>query len=226
MEGDGENSWRQFLESKTNRSDPIQELIRETRVSNFDSRGKKAILLKILEDWLSKASIEEWMLEALELLEEVYRSEGSLISPAMATAYCSVAVDCTLRHLEIKVSHYPAYLKAVERIWRPRFHYMDSASAEGCSLFSDELKQWRSEIEASISDSRVMYRLTALAASVNTRRNAINNLKDFLDETRVNYGSSAERGWFFFLLSCHGIFGKRVRYFCVSCKFFSFFFQG
>ncbi|XP_061368411.1 uncharacterized protein LOC133311384 [Gastrolobium bilobum] len=159
----------------------IKKIISRIPVSDTDSRFKKTLLLRTLQDNLSTASISESMLETLELLEELYRCDGSPINAAMNAAYCAVAVECTLKYLELD----PAYLNAVERIWRGRVRYMEaSASGDGSLLFSEELKRWRSEIEASLLDSEVMERL----GSMNTRRDAIHKLKVFLGEAWANMG--------------------------------------
>ncbi|RDY00344.1 hypothetical protein CR513_16481, partial [Mucuna pruriens] len=170
-------------------SNPIKKVIRKIPVSDADSRLKKTLLLKTLQDHLSSVSISEPVLQTLELLEELHRRDASPVTPAMSTAYCAVAVDCTLKYLPLEPHHHnPAYLSAVNRIWRGRVSHMNgSASGEGSLLFSPELKRWKIDIEASLSDSQVRERLASI---VDTRRDAIIKLKLYLAEEWANLGPS------------------------------------
>jgi hypothetical protein len=104
------------------------------------------ILLKSLEDHLFKASISEDMLEILEVLEKHLLDGSNSITTTMKSAYCRVAVECTLKYLEAKASH-PTYLQAVDRIWRGRILAIASHVSH---LFSDDLKNWKTEIENSL----------------------------------------------------------------------------
>ncbi|CAI8611554.1 unnamed protein product [Vicia faba] len=89
-----------------------------------------------------------------------------------------------LEYLEAGISN-PSYGKAVERIWKGRVHDMLS---EGSSfLVSDELKQWKNEIENSLLDVKVMEKLASMP---NTRRDAIRKLHAFLAEAWENLGPS------------------------------------
>ncbi|KAJ1411664.1 SANT/Myb domain [Sesbania bispinosa] len=172
MDGDVGRWSLEFILGKSFRvtdSNLIKRMICSIPLSDNDSFLKKAILLKTLQDELSTVSIQESMLEILEILEEVLRRDGSPITATMSAAYCGVAVECTLKYLELELSH-PAYIDAVKRIWSDRICYMEpSRSGEGSLLFSAELNRWRIEIEASLSDSRVMNRL--LPNSVATSNN-------------------------------------------------------
>ncbi|XP_027353908.1 uncharacterized protein LOC113864424 isoform X2 [Abrus precatorius] len=170
-------------------SNLIKKVLWKITVPNADSRLKKTILLKTLQHYLSTVSIAESILQTLEILEELLRLEGSPITAAMSAAYCAVAVECTLKYLQLELNDNPAYHGAVERIWRGRVRWMDpsmNASREGSLLFSAELKRWRNDIEASLLDSRLRERL----ASSRTRRNAVRKLKVYLAEAMQNLGPS------------------------------------
>ncbi|KAK2392925.1 hypothetical protein QL285_066238 [Trifolium repens] len=97
------------------------------------------ILLKSLEDHLFKASISEDMLEILEVLEKHLLDGSNSITTTMKSAYCRVAVECTLKYFEAKASH-PTYLQAVDRIWRvcfpPRYFRMEALHK--VQMFFDE----------------------------------------------------------------------------------------
>ncbi|KAK7302166.1 hypothetical protein RJT34_13047 [Clitoria ternatea] len=167
----------------------MKKLIFKIPISNPDFRLKKTLLLKTLQHHLSSISISESLLRILELLEELHRLHASPITPAMAAAYCSVAVECTLKFLQFELHNNPTYINAVQRIWRRRIRHMDPSedpSGVGSLMFSDELNRWRNDIEASVLDLRARERL----ASVDSRRDAIQKLKVYLEEAWANVGPS------------------------------------
>jgi telomeric repeat-binding factor 2 len=151
-------------------------------VSCFEPRIKKVIsLLRAIEDNLCKANITEWMLEALEalkdeiLLYDNYSLNG--ITDAARSAYCAIAVECTIKYLSVSSTN-PNYFKAVEKIWLVRVHAMEpSSSRKGSLLFSDELKQWKSDFEASLLDLRARDRLTPDGS----RRDALQKVEVFME---------------------------------------------
>ncbi|KAK7352036.1 hypothetical protein VNO80_17452 [Phaseolus coccineus] len=166
----------------------IKNVFRFIPVSDANSRLKKTLLLRTLQDHLSTLSINESLLKTLELLEELLRRDASPVTATMTAAYCAVAVDCTLKYLRVNLHHHnSAYLRAVNRIWRARVSHMNgSGSREGSLLFSAELERWRSDIEASLSDSQVRERL----ASKYDRKDAIMKLKALLAEAWTDLGPS------------------------------------
>lgn len=128
------------------------------------------------------------MLEIMEILERSLDHEGSPISAAFRAAYCTVAVECTLKYLEVDLSS-PKYIDAVQRIWSGRVRQMrpSSGGESQCPLFSEELERWMTEIEASLIDTCIRDRLAALK---NTRVVAIQKLKIFLAESWDNFDPS------------------------------------
>ncbi|XP_040870620.1 telomeric repeat-binding factor 2 isoform X1 [Glycine max] len=168
-------------------SNLLKKVLRIVPLSDFDSRLQKTLLLRTLQDHLFAVSVPESVLETLELLEELHRrDDGALITAAaMSAAYCAIAVDCTLKHLLVELHNNPAYLGAVNRIWRGRVRHM-SGSREGSLLLSLELERWRTDIETSLLDSLVRERL----ASIDTRRDAVVKLRDYLMEAWTDLGPS------------------------------------
>ena len=144
-------------------SNLLKKVLRIVPLSDFDSRLQKTLLLRTLQDHLFAVSVPESVLETLELLEELHRrDDGALITAAaMSAAYCAIAVDCTLKHLLVELHNNPAYLGAVNRIWRGRVRHM-SGSREGSLLLSLELERWRTDIETSLLDSLVRERLASI----------------------------------------------------------------
>ncbi|KAK7351916.1 hypothetical protein VNO77_11687 [Canavalia gladiata] len=190
MEGDVGRWTLEFLLSKPlTDTNLIKKVIRSIPVLDDGSRLKKTILLKTLHDHLFAVSITESVLETLELLEELLRLEGSQVTASMSAAYCAVALECTLKYLQLELDNNPKYLNAVKRIWRGRVRCMEpsaNASGEGSLLFSAELNRWRGDIEASLSSLNVRKRL----ASIHTRRDAIHKLKTYLTEAWPKVGPS------------------------------------
>ncbi|CAK8569339.1 unnamed protein product [Lathyrus sativus] len=191
MEDEVRNWCLEYLvRNSTIETNIINKLISRISLSNTDYRTKITIILRTLQDALSEAFIPECMLQILEVLEKLLlrcdssNSNSNSISAAMKAAYCSIAVECTLKYLEVGTSN-PSYGIAVKRIWKGRVQDMQS---EGSSfLLSDELKQWKIEIENSLLDEKVMEKLCSVP---NTRRDAIRKVQAFLGEAWENLGPS------------------------------------
>ncbi|XP_011090069.1 telomere repeat-binding protein 2-like [Sesamum indicum] len=78
----------------------VNSLLRALPLPTENSKLQKLILLKKLESEMSRNSISESTLELLEQLEEIEFRQGSeMVSDAMKHAYCSVAVECTVKLL-------------------------------------------------------------------------------------------------------------------------------
>ncbi|GAU44579.1 hypothetical protein TSUD_139520 [Trifolium subterraneum] len=146
--------------------------------STAHSRLKIALLLRTLQTSLLNASLSETSLEILEHLENLYHNDAIPILDTMRSAYCAVAVENTVKYL-ITCPESPSgeYFFAVRRIWRERVCQL-SAEERRSKLMSDELVQWKQEVEAALFDAGVSERLIGL----NTRRDAMNEMKRFLKE--------------------------------------------
>lgn len=169
----------EFLLRNTTVPDPlIQKTLTLLPLSGADSRLKKTLLLRVLQTHTLNASISEASLQILEHLEEIYRDDGVSISNVFQSAYCAVAVECTVKYL-INSPEDPSgeYFSAVRRIWRGR---------RGSGLVSDGFVQWGEEIEGALWDVRVAERLVGL----NTRRDAVIEVKRFLKEAWGSMGDS------------------------------------
>nr|QSD99783.1 MYB family transcription factor [Melilotus albus] len=203
MEGLTSNwSLEHVLRNLSIESKVVKKLIQTISLSDdeTDYSPKIAIILRTLEDeLLLRASIPEWMLELLEVLEKLlllHYCGSNPITNAMKSAYCAIAVECTLKYLELKTTPNPSYSKAVDRIWRVRVGNMEeeeeeepssSSAGETSFLLSHHLKIWNTQIQASLLDSGVMEKLSSIP---NNRREAIQKLKLFLEETWQNLAPS------------------------------------
>ncbi|GFZ13409.1 hypothetical protein Acr_23g0017940 [Actinidia rufa] len=139
----------EFLLRKSIDDRVLNALLRVLPISNDDWRLKKAMFLRRIESEIAEGSVSEKILEFLERIEELDYEEKVATSEPMKRAYCSVAVDCTLRFLDEREK----YFDAVKRIWRGRFWKMDRL--EDVGLVSDELVCWKDDIEAAVCDSSV-----------------------------------------------------------------------
>ncbi|RYR25616.1 hypothetical protein Ahy_B02g059436 [Arachis hypogaea] len=150
---------------------------------------KGSLLNLLIEELRHTALIHEDMLHKLEVLEELDYRLGSPVSASFSAAYCAVAVECTLKYLGTcssrdVISNKSAYVNAINGIWRGHIPCMESSSSSGvgCRLYTAELKRWRDDIEASLSDPKVLKRLE----SYNGREDAIWKLKLYLLEASAN----------------------------------------
>ncbi|KAJ7959926.1 Telomeric repeat-binding factor like [Quillaja saponaria] len=155
----------------------IKKIIAVIPVSNSDLRLKKTLLLRTIQAEVSKGLVTETILEILEVIEEMDRIDGVSITDTMKAAYCAVAVECTVKHLAAFADDSGKYFGAVMRIWRVRVGNMET-SPEGSHLLSDELKEWKDDIEAALWDAEVGNRLPKM----NAGKDALNRVRDYLVE--------------------------------------------
>ncbi|KAI5408356.1 hypothetical protein KIW84_054256 [Lathyrus oleraceus] len=186
MDKDISNWVMEFLLRSSVPDSLIQKTLTVLPLSGADSRLKKTLLLRTLQTHLRNASLSETSLQIIEHLEELYRIDAVPISDAMRSAYCSVAVECTVKYL-ITAHEDPSgeYFSAVRRIWRGRVVQL-SAEVRRSELLSDELSRWGEDIEAALWDVKVSERL----AGLNTRRDAMNEVNRFLKDAWQIMGPS------------------------------------
>ncbi|KAL6955708.1 hypothetical protein U1Q18_020663 [Sarracenia purpurea var. burkii] len=127
----------------------LNAVLRVLPISNDDSSLKKTMLLRIIESETAKGTVSEKILGLLERIEELDCQEGASSSEAMKKAYCSVAVNCTVRFLDGSVEIGSKYFDAVKRIWRGKVCRMERLEV---GLISDELRDWKDDIEAAVWD--------------------------------------------------------------------------
>lgn len=130
----------------------VSSLITILPPTNENSGLKKSLLLRRIESEISTGSASEKILDILEQIEELdFQDKIKQHSDLIKTAYCSVAVACTVKFLNDKgVDSKFRYFDAVKRIWRGRVCKMEKAEKVG--LISDELKSWKDELEAAVWD--------------------------------------------------------------------------
>ncbi|GMY30699.1 telomeric repeat-binding factor 1 [Fagus crenata] len=145
------------------------KLLQLLPVSDVDCRFKKAALLRAIEDQISEASVTETILQLLELIEELDRKEGIEIEECFKSAYCAVAVECTVKYLV--ANNHVKYMEAVERIWRA-----NSLKLGKTELVTTELTRWGNDLEVALRDTKAANHLLHF----NTRNHAMKALWLFL----------------------------------------------
>lgn len=140
---------RQPLDDNT-----LNNLINVLPLPNDNFNLKKSLILRKIESEVSNGSVTEKILEFLELIEELDQQEGVEATEVMKSAYCAVAVECTVKFLnsEKAGSDKGKYFEAVRRIWKRRINLVEKM--ENVGFVSDELWNWRDEIEAALWDDR------------------------------------------------------------------------
>ncbi|KAK9280331.1 hypothetical protein L1049_014019 [Liquidambar formosana] len=143
-------------------------------LSNGDTRSKKTMLLKTMEFEVSNGSVSEKILETIETVVELDRKDGIAVSQSMKDAYCAVAVDCTVRFMKESCNHQGKYFDTVARIWRERIPNVERS--EMADLVSDQLKNWKDDIEAAVWDSTVCENILTM----NTRNDALKAVRVYV----------------------------------------------
>ncbi|KAL0417911.1 UNVERIFIED_CONTAM: hypothetical protein Sradi_1204600 [Sesamum radiatum] len=137
---------------------------------------------------MSRNSISERTLEFLEQLEEIeFRQGTEMVSDAMKHAYCSVAVECTVKLLVSgDGSSKFKFFEAVKRVWRGRIGRMEKLVEKG-GLGSEELLWvWKDEIEAAVWEDNVCQSVLKKSEGVN----AVEAVNAYLREEKEKMGPS------------------------------------
>ncbi|KAL3649209.1 hypothetical protein CASFOL_005612 [Castilleja foliolosa] len=166
----------------------LNSLLRALPLPNNNAHLKKMLLLRKIESEVSSCSISESILELLEQLEELEFQQGSeTVSNAMKSAYCAVAVDCTVKLLlnNGDDNRKFKFFETVKRVWRGRIGRMEKM-VKKCGLGSDELSQWKDEIEAAVWEDSACDGVVKKSENVN----AIEALKAYTKEERKKMGPS------------------------------------
>ncbi|MED6180505.1 hypothetical protein PIB30_011022 [Stylosanthes scabra] len=189
---------RWFAEFQLRSSAPdsvVSKVLKSLNLSKVDHKLKKTLLLRILRSEINNASITETALELLEQLEAIDPNDAVPVLDFLRKAYCAVAVECTVKFLSATSDGIASteYQSAVARIWRGRVVELERRKSK---LFSDEIVQWRNDIEAAILDTRVFERL----AKLNTRHDAFSAVRFYLQKVGETMGpcfleSLAEMKW-------------------------------
>lgn len=163
----------------------LNALIHVLPLPNDSSNLKKALLIRKIESEISNGSVTEKILEFLELIEELNHQDGIEASEVMKAAYCAVAVECTVKFLNSEGAggDKGKYFEAVRRIWKRRINLMEKM--ENVGFVSEELWNWRDEIEAALWDDRCSESLIKRSKGIV----AVEAVKVFVREAKERIGS-------------------------------------
>lgn len=153
----------------------IKKLLQVLPVS-ADSRFKKTVLLRTIQEEISDASASETVLDKLEMMEELDRDDGIGISGSLKKAYGAVAVECVVKYLVGSPDGHGKYFEAVKRVFRDRVGDMENLGKS--ELVTDELRRVGDELEAAVWDAKVATRLLKM----NTRNEALEAVRVYLRE--------------------------------------------
>ncbi|CAN4098665.1 unnamed protein product [Withania somnifera] len=166
---------RQPLDDST-----LNDIIHVLPLPNDNSNLKKSLLLRKIESEISNGTVTEKILEFLELIEELEYQEGVEATEVMKAAYCAVAVECTVKFLN---SEKGKYFEAVRRIWKRRINLMEKM--ENVGFVSDDLWNWRDEIEAALWGDRCAESVIRRSKGVF----AVEDVKVFVREAKERFGT-------------------------------------
>ncbi|KAJ4972374.1 hypothetical protein NE237_005473 [Protea cynaroides] len=160
----------------------LNDLLSLLPFSDNDMGLKKSILLRRISSEISTGSFSEMTLDCLEMIAELDYGKGNAVLDSMKAAYCAVAVDCTVKFLRENLDADTLYFNAVKKIWRNRIHRMEIAGNVG--LVSEQLKDWKEEIEAATWDETVCEKISMK----DTRYDALKLSRIYLDEAWEDMG--------------------------------------
>ncbi|CAK9141243.1 unnamed protein product [Ilex paraguariensis] len=171
---------RQSLEDQT-----LDSVIRVLPLPKNNPSLKRSMLLRRIESEIAYGLVSEKVLELLEQIEELGNEEGVEVSEAMKVAFCAVAVDCTVSFLKgNEDDNEGRYFHAVRRIWRGRVCKMERSEKVG--LVSEELKNWKDEIEAALWDKSVRQNLVKRSKG----KDAVEAVRVYVKEEKERMGPS------------------------------------
>lgn len=118
-------------------------------VSNQDFLLKKAILLRTLQSEISNTAVPETVLDLLERLANLDEKEGLKIARSLKVAFCTVAVEYTIKFLEAEEG-YDKFYVAAENIWKGKVASLVAARKD--LVATEEVEKWSNNIQSALSD--------------------------------------------------------------------------
>ncbi|KAK6287117.1 hypothetical protein POUND7_013296 [Theobroma cacao] len=162
----------------------VKKLIQAFPPLNGKPRLKKTVLLHSIRTEILAGNVSERILDHLERIERIDRSQRLRIPDSIRQAYCAVALECTAKYLPGSWDRNGKYLDAVKRIWRSRIENLEKSKAS--RLVSERLRSRRRQVEAAVEDEEV----ANVLITINTRNDAILTLRVYLCEALALMGPS------------------------------------
>ncbi|OMO60927.1 hypothetical protein COLO4_33674 [Corchorus olitorius] len=174
--------------------EPVDLMLMKKRIESAppldgNPRPKKILLLLSIHFKVSSGNISEEILDHLEMIERLDRSQCLRITDSMIRAYCAVALECTAKYLPGDLQRNGKYLEAVNRIWKGRIENLEK-SKESKLVTTEELRGRRRQVEAAVEDEEV----ANVLIGTSTYLDAMIMIRAYLREIKALMGiSSLER---------------------------------
>jgi hypothetical protein len=145
---------------------------------------KISSVLRDISNSLIRGTIDEGMLDLLEILEKLLLQQHSLLMDSHKSAYCWTATECTLRFMWPMFASDGLFTDALERIWTKRIGILKES---GSDLVTCDLLKWESDLKKALGDPELYQRIR----ETNIRYTAISFLTQLLKEQWALLGSSS-----------------------------------
>ncbi|CAL9215148.1 unnamed protein product [Arabidopsis halleri] len=145
---------------------------------------KVTAVLRDISNSLIRGTVDEGMLDLLEILEKLLLEEHSVIMGSLKSAYCWTAVECTLRFMWPVTASDGFFGDALERIWRTRVGTLKERESD---LVTRELLKWESDLNKAFEKPEIYQKIR----ETNIRYNAISHLNQLLKEQWALLGCSS-----------------------------------
>ncbi|EOA36593.1 hypothetical protein CARUB_v10011791mg [Capsella rubella] len=145
---------------------------------------KITAVLRDISNSLNRGTVDEGMLDLLELLEKLLLQEHSVIMESLRSAYCWTAAECSLRFMWPMTASDGFFGDALERIWKKRIGMLKERESD---LVSRELLKWESDLNKAFEEPEIYKKIR----ETNIRYNAISRLTQLLKEQWALLGCSS-----------------------------------
>ncbi|CAE5957590.1 unnamed protein product [Arabidopsis arenosa] len=145
---------------------------------------KVTAVLRDISNSLIRGTVDEGMLDLLEILEKLLLEEHSVIMGSLKSAYCWTAVECTLRFMWPVTASDGFFGDALERIWRNRVGTLKERESD---LVTRELLKWENDLNKAFEKPEIYQKIR----ETNIRYNAISHLNQLLKEQWALLGGSS-----------------------------------
>ncbi|XP_010497332.2 PREDICTED: uncharacterized protein LOC104774417, partial [Camelina sativa] len=145
---------------------------------------KITAVLRDISNSLIRGTVDEGMLDILEILEKLMLQERSVIMGSLKSAYCWTAAECTLRFMWPVTVSDGFFGDALERIWKKRIGMLKGRESD---LVSHELLKWESDLNEAFEEPEIYRKIR----ETNIRYNAISHLSQLVKEQWALLGCSS-----------------------------------
>ncbi|CAE6247380.1 unnamed protein product [Arabidopsis arenosa] len=145
---------------------------------------KVSSVLRDISNSLIRGTIDEGMLDLLEILEKLLLQQHSLLMESHKSAYSWTAAECTLRFMWPMFASDGLFTEALERIWTKRIGILKES---GSDLVTHDLLKWETDFNKALEEHELYQRIR----ETNIRYTAISFLTQLLKEQWALLGSSS-----------------------------------